>query len=77
MFKFFIWKKSMMLRVNIEFLIIIAYSLLFLELIIVFIGDLHKAEAEARILLNIRSCYYTCHMFDLETYELLEGKGSI
>jgi hypothetical protein len=42
-FKYFIWKKSMLLRLNIEFIIVIIYSLVFLELIIVFIGDLHIA----------------------------------
>ena len=57
-FKFFVWKKSMMLRANIEFAVIIIYSLVFLELIIIFVSDLHKAEEEARILLQVRNEFY-------------------
>lgn len=48
----------MNLRVNIEFLIVIVYSLIFLDLIIIFVGDLHKAEHEAQLLLDIRNEYY-------------------
>ena len=37
-----------MLRVNIEFIIIVIYSLIFLNLIMTFVGDLHLAEHEAQ-----------------------------
>jgi hypothetical protein len=57
-FKLFIWKKSMLLRANIELFIVICYSLLYLELIIIFIKDLHIAEHEARELLDTRTNYY-------------------
>jgi hypothetical protein len=57
-FKLFIWKKSMLLRVNIELIIIIIYSLIFLELIIIFVTDLHLAEHEARALLDMRNGYW-------------------
>lgn len=60
-FKYFVWQKSMVLRVNIEFCIIVIYSLIFLSLIIIFVKDLHTAEKEAQALLTIRNCYYDGH----------------
>jgi hypothetical protein len=75
-FKLFIWKKSMLLRTNIEFIIIILYSLLFLELIIVFVGDLHVAEYEARALLEIRTGYYEQHGYpEHKAYLAEDGHG--
>ena len=47
-FKYFIWKKSMLLRANIEVVIIVIYSLIYLQLVVIFVKDLHKAESEAR-----------------------------
>jgi hypothetical protein len=72
-FKLFIWKKSMLLRINIEFVILTAYSLLFLELIIVFVNDLHIAEHEARYLLLKRVDYYVENGFPPEKQYLESG----
>ena len=54
----------MLLRVNIEFIIVVIYSIVFLDLIIVFIGDLHKAEYEAKELLDIRNEWYGAHGYE-------------